>query len=326
MGRMRPAVRAVLACPACHQKLDWVAPERPRCSGCGTVFEVRDGIAAFLLGAGAAAPEASWEQTQSGLRRYLQDKPERMHALLGDPADQLNPADLFFRGLLLEEDGRFAAAELSLGSAVRRSYRPEYLDASRAQLTYLISALDPGELTVDIASGRGTLIKALLDKPPAEIVASDLSPLVLRRMRDSLAVHGAEGPLSYLAFDAGAIPFADQSIPTAVTHLGLPNLTEPERALGELRRVVRGRLAAVSYFMADDDPNRAVADELGFGPMLRRAECVSMFERAGWSVTIENPIVAPAAPTPRGEIVEGATLDTFPAVPTELTWCVLMAR
>jgi SAM-dependent methyltransferase/uncharacterized protein YbaR (Trm112 family) len=318
---VRPSVRSLLVCPACHGGLGWEDAQRPQCLDCGAAFEVRDGVAAFLTG----SPDASWEQLRSGLRRYLQAEPERERALLTTPPGQLNPADLFFRGQLLEEDGRFGEAEACTSAAIERSYHPEYLRASEAELRYLLSALEPGDLTVDIATGRGTLVKAMLASPPADVIASDISPLVLRRMRSCFAALGRQGPLSYLAFDARATPFGDQSLPAAVTHLGLPNLADPEAVLRELRRVVRGRLAAVSYFMADRDPNRALAGELGLAAILQRDSCVEIFERAGWSVTIENQIVAPAVPTPRGEIIEGGNLDTFPAEETELTWCVLMA-
>ena len=87
-------------------------------------------------------------------------------------------------------------------------------------------------------------MRRLLSNPPATLIASDLSPLVLRRM---LARFQA-APLAYVAFDAAAIPFADKGIDVVRTHLGLQNLSDPSVALRELRRVTRGSLFAVCQF------------------------------------------------------------------------------
>ena len=313
---------SVLVCPSCHATLDWSLMTQPECAGCGATYEERDGVVSLLIG----SPDQPWEQTESGLRKYLRAEPERERALLSGTPDQMNAADLFCRGLLVEEEGRFEEAERLIAEAVRRSYRREYLEASEAQLQCVSAIAAESRLPiVDVASGRGTLVRALVAQPSCGVVASDVSPLVLRRMRRRFAALGLRAPLRFVAFDAAAMPYPDSSLDTVTTYLGLPNLPQPDLAIRELRRVVSGRLLAVCYFIADDDPNLAMASSLGNVSMLIREQCLAAFAQQGWSVSVENEIVAPADPTPLGQIVDGAAIDTFPVVATEVTWCVLVA-
>src|ERR1039458_9132323 len=262
---------SVLVCPSCHATLDWSLMIEPECTGCGTTYEERDGVVSLLIG----SPEQPWEQTESGLRKYLRAEPDRERALLTGTPDQMNAADLFCRGLLVEEEGRFEEAEQLITAAVNRSYRREYLEASEAQLQCTSAlAAESRSPVVDVASGRGTLVRALVAQASCGVVASDVSPLVLRRMRRRFAALGLRAPLRFVAFDAAAMPYPDSSLDTVTTYLGLPNLPQPDLAIRELRRVVSGRLLAVCYFMADHDPNLAMASSLGNSSMLIREQCL----------------------------------------------------
>ncbi len=314
---------SVLVCPSCHGKLRWEVPETPECSGCGAKYGVQDGVASFRV---ECTPD-DWEHVDSELRRHLDAEPDSRRELLESPAGELGAVDLFFRGLLLEEEGSYPQAERCIHVATERSYRHEYLAALRAEIAWLTARVARQHKVLDVASGRGTLVEAMLaDRGPSSVlVASDLSPLVLHRMRRRFAACGPVGHVEYVAFDVAATPFRDSSMDTATTLLGLPNLADPESALRELRRAIGGRLLAVHYFIADDDPNRESATALGSAPMLLREECLAMFARAGWSVEVKNEIVAPASPTPVGRILEGWGIDGFPVVDTDLTWCVLVA-
>lgn len=258
--------------------------------------------------------EDLWQGARSWLRRYLDGAPDRERALRAAVAGDLNPADLMFRSLLLEEEGEFEVASTEADDALTRSYRPEYLRAARSEREHVASLVDVDDLVVDVASGRGALVTTLLETGHGRVVATDRSPLVLHRMVRRAAATRSPSPLATLAFDAGSVPLADRSVKTATTFLGLPNLSDAPAALAELRRVVTGRLLAVHYFAP------------GSSGVLDRERCMEMVTRAGWSARVEREILAPAEPTPVGVLVEGARIDGFPSETTELTWCVIVAE
>lgn len=319
---MEEPLSSLLVCPACRSMLVWSIANRPKCSTCATPFEFRDGVIALV----ANGTEAEWERTESKLRAYLRAEPDREQALRTTPHDDLNPADLFFLSLLLEEEGRHAESESCAEMAVRGCYLPEYLAAVDAQLDFVASRVCGLDATVvDVASGRGALVRRLLSNPPATFVASDLSPLVLRHMRSRFEAARIGPQPVFVAFDAAAIPFADKGVDVVTTHLGLTNLPDPSSALLELRRVTRGRLFAVCHFVADDDANLSALRGMTDLSMFTAHGCLDAFRRAGWDATLEHEVRAPAAPTPVGELIEGARIDEFPLIETELNWCVLSA-
>jgi Methyltransferase domain len=257
--------------------------------------------------------EDLWAESRSWLRRYLDSQPQRHQALRAARASDLNAADLMFRSMLLEEEARYEEAAQEAREATERAYLPEYLRAARAEVACVSSCVEPREVVFDLASGRGTLVSALLRAGHRRIVASDVSPLVLRRSRQCAQAMGGQSPMASLACDVAAVPAASGSIETATTMLGLPNLADPVAGLVELRRFVRRRFLAVHYFAP------------GASGVLDREDCLEMLHRAGWCARVDNEIVAPAAPTPVGSLVEGAQIDRFPTELTTLTWCVIVA-
>ncbi|MBN1317706.1 MAG: hypothetical protein JXA42_19640 [Anaerolineales bacterium] len=95
----------------------------------------------------------------------------------------------------------------------------------------------------------------------------------------------------------------------------------------ELRRVIGGTFLAISCFYPEDDAiNRAALEKLGLDVFTYRRSALQNFETAGWQVTVENICKSGVKPTPVGEVLVGATVDTLPVVETELEWCVLDAH
>src|SRR5919202_1753395 len=131
---MKDYLLEMLLCPVCHGALKWNVSGREgehiqegeaHCLSCGTTYPVHDGIPVFLT------PDLSrtdlWEQAESGLSRALRASRELEQALMNVPVDTLNPADQFFRAMVLEERGRFEETRLLSEAAFRRLYTEEYL-------------------------------------------------------------------------------------------------------------------------------------------------------------------------------------------------------
>ena len=324
----------MLECPACHDELAWhitdwrgdrIEGGEARCTACDASYPVRDGIGIFLL---SDLPRNDlWEQVESELARYLREHPEVERQLMEPPAGELAPADRYFRATVLEERGDYAQAKLVEDSANEELYTPEYLACWTSQMNYLIERISQSEgPIVDLASGRCYLVERMardLDRP---LVATDFSPVVLRRDRRWLESFGLYDRVSLLAFDARRTPFKDGVLGTLTTNLGLPNIEEPGSLLEELRRVVDGEFLAISQFFPEDDQaNGSLIREVGLEQLLYRRSALDQFVATGWEVAVENACVGKAEPTPAGVILEGARVDGLPVAGTELEWCVLVA-
>jgi uncharacterized protein YbaR (Trm112 family) len=323
-----------LVCPACHAPLKWQIHERDgehiqqalaTCMECQSDYPLREGIAIFLL---PDLPRNDlWDQVESGLTQFLGANPEKELQLMNSPLENLNPADQFFRAMLLEENGEFERARSMYLVANAGLYTPEYQICHESQVHFLLDHLANASVPlVDLASGRGELVEALLHNLDCPVAATDFSLRVLRRDRRWFAHFGLDERLSLLAFDARSTPFRDRSLPCLTTNLGLPSVEQPGELLGELRRVVSGELLAISYFIDPEDvQNRAFIQENELSALLWRAELQKHLLAAGWQIQFANPCNAPARPTPTSQILEGAGIDAIPAAPTTLQWNIVRA-
>lgn len=324
-----------LVCPDCHGELVWHIDERVgshiesgrgRCTSCRLEFPVGDGIGVFLLG--DLTGEDLWRDVDSALISYLRDNPEVDEQLMGSPLESLAPADQFFRALALEEQADFDGADRAESLALERLYTADYRECADSQIAYLVERARQGSgPIVDLASGRGYLVRRLAGLKNRPVVASDFSLTVLRRNRRWLKHAGLYERVSLLAFDARRTPFRNGVVPLLTTYLGLPNIERPGDLLAELRRVVGGTFMAVSHFYpVDDAPNRQAIRQAGLEALLYRATTLERFTKSGWAVEVANVCRGSARPTPRGVIIMGAGIDGLPDAQTTLEWCVLVGR
>jgi SAM-dependent methyltransferase len=232
----------------------------------------------------------------------------------------LNGADAFLRAQVLEERDGFAAARGAFAYADEQLYSAEVRRARDGCLARVVELVRGGDgLVLDVATGRGTLLELLARATARPLAATDVSPLILRRVRDRLGDDRAD----YVPADAHELPFADGSVPTLVSHLGLANV--PSTVLRELRRV-GGELAATHVFYPQDDvENRAAAREAGLEDMLVRSTALQRLAEAGWQATTEAEQPVRASPTPESALIPGVRIDGIPVAETTATWCVIRA-
>jgi demethylmenaquinone methyltransferase/2-methoxy-6-polyprenyl-1,4-benzoquinol methylase len=97
----------------------------------------------------------------------------------------------------------------------------------------------PGDRVLDAACGTGELALAAAAAGAREVVGVDFSPRMLERARRKSA------RIEWVEADLLALPFPAGSFDAATVGFGVRNVPELERALRELRRVLRpgGRLA-----------------------------------------------------------------------------------
>ncbi len=136
--------------------------------------------------------------------------------------------------------------------------------------------LRPGERVLDVAGGTGD-ISALLHKRvghAGQVVLTDINGGMLRTGRDRLIDSGIALPL--VQCDAESLPFSDRHFDCVTIAFGLRNVTRKERALAEMRRVLRpGGRALVLEFSQVWQPLRPLYDAYSFGVLPRLGKLVA---------------------------------------------------
>lgn len=132
------------------------------------------------------------------------------------------------------------------------------LGQTRRWRRYVVDAVDaaPGQRVLDVAAGTGTSSEPYADAGVG-VVALDFSLGMLkvgkRRRPD----------IDFVAGDATALPFADNSFDAVTISFGLRNVNEPKQALAEMLRVTKpgGRLVVAEFSHPTFGPFRTVYTE-----------------------------------------------------------------
>ena len=111
------------------------------------------------------------------------------------------------------------------------------------------SGLRPGQRVLDVAGGTADLAIPFTRRVGAggEVVLTDINPAMLVRGRDRMLDAGLAAPA--VQCDAEQLPFADAHFDCVSVAFGLRNMTRKDRALAEMRRVLRpgGRLLVLEF-------------------------------------------------------------------------------
>ncbi|MEO8441683.1 MAG: bifunctional demethylmenaquinone methyltransferase/2-methoxy-6-polyprenyl-1,4-benzoquinol methylase UbiE, partial [Betaproteobacteria bacterium] len=111
------------------------------------------------------------------------------------------------------------------------------------------SGLRPGQRVLDVAGGTADLTIPFARRVGAggEVVLTDINPAMLARGRDRMLDAGLAAPA--VQCDAEQLPFADAHFDCVSVAFGLRNMTRKDRALAEMRRVLRpgGRLLVLEF-------------------------------------------------------------------------------
>jgi demethylmenaquinone methyltransferase/2-methoxy-6-polyprenyl-1,4-benzoquinol methylase len=109
-----------------------------------------------------------------------------------------------------------------------------------------IARVQPGERVLDVATGSGDLARALSERG-AEVWMTDVNHRMLSIGRDRMLDVGRMLPA--VQSDAERLPFADRTFDCVTVAFGLRNMTHKDRALAEMKRVLRigGRLLVLEF-------------------------------------------------------------------------------
>jgi len=115
--------------------------------------------------------------------------------------------------------------------------------------TVQVSGVRPGDRVLDIAGGSGDLARAFARRvgSTGEVWLTDINRAMLSGGRDRLIDEGVVAPVAQC--DAEHLPFRADRFDCATVAFGLRNMTHKDRALAEMRRVLKpgGRLLVLEF-------------------------------------------------------------------------------
>lgn len=334
---MRNDLLGLLVCPVCKAEISWTLDQESggevlaatgSCSG-GHGFEIREGIAVLLP---QSAPDP-WAELVSGIERSVGEHPEIEEALFAPDPTGLGPADRFLRVQLLQARGHFDLAEREYAAAMVGVYgRPTY-SASAAAIEEVVERLRLGEGPIlDVASGTGILVKAILSGTNRTVIATDLSAWVLRRLRDQVTALGLPaGRLALVVCDGRNLPFRDGGVSDLTTLEGLGSIAaDAAREAGgfsrsaaldllrEWRRAAHRMTSMLSLFSSTSLVHRAVLMHYGVADLMFPGPMHGLLREAGWRVVDEQTQSLARRPTPRSALLRGVRIDGLPLLPTRM--------
>jgi demethylmenaquinone methyltransferase/2-methoxy-6-polyprenyl-1,4-benzoquinol methylase len=119
------------------------------------------------------------------------------------------------------------------------------------QFALSLTGLRPGQHALDVAGGSGDLARGLVRQvgKSGRVFLSDINANMLAVGRDRLLDAGHAGNLECLIADAERLPFADNSFDCVTIGFGLRNVTDKDRALKSMHRVLKsgGQLLVLEF-------------------------------------------------------------------------------
>ena len=114
-----------------------------------------------------------------------------------------------------------------------------------------MAGLQPGQQVLDLAGGTGDLTRLMSPRVghDGHIILSDINAAMLDNGRERLLDDGIQGNVSFAQANAEQLPFADNSFDLVTMAFGLRNVTDKQRALNAIYRVVKpgGRLLVLEF-------------------------------------------------------------------------------
>ncbi|MFO1060192.1 MAG: class I SAM-dependent methyltransferase [Dongiaceae bacterium] len=170
-------------------------------------------------------------------------------AWFGDRTVPATEKPALVRGVFASVAGRYDLMNDLMSGGIHRLWKAAMIDALM---------LRPGQAVLDVAGGTGDIAQRVVERwggPEAAVAAGgrvvvcDLTPDMVAQGRDRAIDRGWLGGIEWVVGDAEHLPLPDASVDRYSIAFGLRNVTHPERALAEARRVLRpgGRFVCLEF-------------------------------------------------------------------------------
>ena len=141
------------------------------------------------------------------------------------------------------------------------------------------SGVRSGDRVLDLAGGTGDIAALLLPRvgERGSVVLGDINAAMLRAGRDRMLDRGLVKNLDYAQLNAESLPFPNASFDAVTIAFGLRNVTDKQRALGEMFRVLKpgGRVLILEFSTVRSEWLKPLYDFHSFRVLPRLGEFIA---------------------------------------------------
>jgi demethylmenaquinone methyltransferase/2-methoxy-6-polyprenyl-1,4-benzoquinol methylase len=141
------------------------------------------------------------------------------------------------------------------------------------------SGIRKGDRVLDLAGGTGDIAALLLPRVDVtgEVVVADINAAMLHAGRDRLLDRGMLQGFRFAQVNAEALPFPDESFDAVTIAFGLRNVTDKDKALAEMQRVLKpgGRALILEFSRVTQDWLKPLYDFHSFRVLPRIGKLVA---------------------------------------------------
>lgn len=147
------------------------------------------------------------------------------------------------------------------------------------KFTVELSAVRAGQQVLDIAGGTGDLTRQFIKRvgDTGYVYLADINAAMLNVGRDRLLNEGITNNIGYIQANAEGLPFADNSFDCVTIAFGLRNVTDKDRALASMYRVLKpgGQLLVLEFSKPVLPIIKSIYDKYSFSVLPKLGEWVA---------------------------------------------------
>jgi demethylmenaquinone methyltransferase / 2-methoxy-6-polyprenyl-1,4-benzoquinol methylase len=173
--------------------------------------------------------------------------------------------------------------------------------------TVELAGIKPGQTILDLAGGTGDLAALMAPKvgDTGKVIVSDINESMLNVGRDRLTNKGLVSNLEYVQANAECLPFADNTFDCVTIAFGLRNVTDKQKALESMRRVIKpgGRLLVLEFSKPTTKALQKIYDQYSFKLLPKMGELFAN-DAESYQYLAESIRMHPDQETLKGMILE----------------------
>jgi len=147
------------------------------------------------------------------------------------------------------------------------------------RFTLELCGLRPGHHVLDLAGGTGDLAikQAKIVGESGQVFLGDINAAMLQEGQDRVIDKGLSGCITPIQCNAEVLPFADNSLDCITIAFGLRNVTNKEKALASMQRVLKpgGRLCVLEFSRPIYEPLEKIYDFYSFKILPKLGEVIA---------------------------------------------------